>query len=83
MVRGINHAKANEGKAWIVDSHRAKGVFSTEIQEYIASDVFPRFAEIGIKYFIPISLHLSLSSSRTDAVTTTVFTGITFSVTYL
>jgi hypothetical protein len=55
MVRGINHAKANEGKAWIVDSHKAKGVFSPEIQEYIASDVFPRFVEIGIKYFIPIT----------------------------
>jgi len=55
MVQGVNHAKANGGKAWIVDSHKAKGVFSAEIQKFIETEVFPTFAEIGIKYFMTIN----------------------------
>lgn len=55
LVRGVNQAKANGGQAWIVDSHKAKGGFSQEIQDYIKSDVFPTFAKIGIKYFMAIN----------------------------
>ncbi len=55
LIRGINHAKANNVHAWIVDSHKAKGVFSPEIQKFIASEVFPAFAKIGIKYFMTIT----------------------------
>jgi len=51
LIRGVEHAKANNVHAWIVDSHKAKGVFSPEIQDFIASKVFPVFAKIGIKYF--------------------------------
>jgi hypothetical protein len=54
LVQGVNYAKANGGQAWIIDSHSAKGVFSNEIHELIASDVLPTFAEIGIKYFMTI-----------------------------
>jgi len=55
LIRGVEHAKANNVHAWIVDSHKAKGVFSPEIQDFIASEVFPVFAEIGIKYFMTIN----------------------------
>ena len=54
LKKGVPYAKANSGRAWIVDSSKAKGVFSQEIQEFIGSDVFPAFAENGIKYFITI-----------------------------
>lgn len=54
LVTGLDHAKANGGVAWIVDSSDAKGVFSQEIQNFIGSDVFPAFAKNGIKYFITI-----------------------------
>lgn len=55
LVKGLNHAKANGGIAWIVDSHTAKGVFSPEIQKFIETDVFPAFAANGIKYFLAIN----------------------------
>lgn len=55
LVKGVNHAKANGGQAWIVDSRKAKGAFSPEIQNFIDSDVFPTFAKIGIKYFMTIN----------------------------
>ena len=51
---GLTHAKANGGVAWIVDSSDASGVFKKEIQDFIGSDVFPAFANNGIKYFITI-----------------------------
>ncbi len=62
LVEGLNHAKAHNGQAWIVDSSSAKGVFSQEIQKFIESDIFPAFLENGIKYFITIN-------SKTDPVT--------------
>ncbi|OQY00101.1 MAG: hypothetical protein B6I20_09205 [Bacteroidetes bacterium 4572_117] len=55
MIHGVNYAKANNAQAWIVDSHKATGVFSPEIQKFIESDVFPTFAKIGIKYFMTIN----------------------------
>jgi len=55
LVHGLNHAKANGAVAWIVDSSKAIGVFSKEIQEYIGSDIFPAFSKNGIKYFITIT----------------------------
>ncbi len=55
LVKGVKHSKANGGRAWIVDSSSAKGVFAPEIQEFIGSDVFPAFAQNGVKYFITIS----------------------------
>jgi len=55
LIKGVNHSKANGGVAWIVDSHRATGVFSQEIQKFIETDIFPTFASIGIKYFMTIN----------------------------
>ena len=55
LIKGVNHAKANGVQAWIVDSHKATGVFSKEIQDFIATDVFPTFASIGVKYFMTIN----------------------------
>lgn len=54
LIKGVNYAKANNGVAWIVDSSTAKGAFSSEIQNFIGTDIFPTFAKIGIKYFITI-----------------------------
>jgi hypothetical protein len=45
----------NGAKAWIVDSSKATGTFSQEIQEFIGTDVFKAFAGAGIKYFITIN----------------------------
>jgi hypothetical protein len=59
MVKGLKHAKANGGVAYIVDSSSAKGAFSQEIQSFINSDVFPAFAKNGIKYFITITSQIS------------------------
>ncbi len=55
FLKGIEYAQAHKGIAWIVDSSRAKSVFSKDIQDFIASDVFPMFYKIGIRYFLTIS----------------------------
>jgi hypothetical protein len=55
LVKGLSHARANGGQAWIVDSSRAKGVFSQEIQAFIDTDIFPALAGAGIRYFITIT----------------------------
>jgi hypothetical protein len=59
LVKGVNHARAHKGIAWIVDSSQAVGTFSQEIQDFIGSDVFPSFAKIGVKYFITITSKVS------------------------
>lgn len=65
LVKGVNHAKANGGIAWIVDSSQAKGSFSQEIQMFIGTDIFPTFAKIGIKYFITINSQVSAVTKMT------------------
>lgn len=55
IKKGLPYAKSNNGKAWIVDSSEAKGAFSQEIQDFIASTVFKKFSENGIKFFITIT----------------------------
>ena len=62
LVRGLNYAKQNGGRAWVVDSSRANGLFSDEIQKFIGTDVFPAFAKSGIKYFATISSKSSLTN---------------------
>lgn len=62
ILEGCRHAKKNAGIAWIVDTSKASGVFSQEIQNLIESHVFPTFQKIGVKYFITIK-------SRVDALT--------------
>jgi len=65
LVKGLNWARARRGQAWIVDSSKAKGAFSAEIQEFIGSDVFPSFAQSGIKYFITINSEVSTITNMT------------------
>jgi hypothetical protein len=65
LNKGLKHAKAHGGVAYIVDSGTAKGVFSQEIQSFIDSDVFPAFAKGGIKYFITITSQVSSVTKMT------------------
>ncbi len=59
LIKGVDYAKAHGAVAWIVDSSKAEGAFSMEIQNFIGSDIFPGFAKAGIKYFITISSKVS------------------------
>jgi hypothetical protein len=54
LKTGVAHAKAHGARAWVVDSSKAKGAFSPEIQKLIETEVFKAFAAAGIKYFITI-----------------------------
>lgn len=54
MVSGYHHARAHHAVAWIADGSDAKGVFSQEIQDHIAQEVFKAFVGIGIRYFISV-----------------------------
>lgn len=67
LVRGVNHAKSRNVVAWVVDSSKAEGAFSEEIQAFIASDVFPTFAKIGVKFFISINSTVSMVTQKTVA----------------
>jgi hypothetical protein len=67
LVKGVRHAKANGGRAWIVDSSSAEGAFSSQIQQFIGSEVFPAFVSNGIKYFITINSRVSLQAKDTVA----------------
>jgi hypothetical protein len=62
LDKGLSYAKAHNGQAWIVDSSKAKGNFTTECQNCIASDIFPSFAKSGIKYFITIKSGSALTN---------------------
>jgi len=55
LEKGLQHAIANRGHAYIVDNSMAKGAFSQEIQGFIGTDVFPAFAKGGIKYFLTVA----------------------------
>jgi hypothetical protein len=55
LEKGLKHAIANRGHAYIVDNSMAKGAFTQDIQAFIGTDVFPAFAKGGIKYFITVA----------------------------
>ncbi len=61
LVKGVAHAKLNKAQAWIVDSSKASGAFSPDINKLIADEVFPTFAKIGIKYFITVTSQSALT----------------------
>lgn len=65
-VKGVNHARLNGVKAWIVDSHKANGFFKAEIQEFIATHIFPTFASIGVKYFMTINAENAATKMTVD-----------------
>jgi hypothetical protein len=52
--RGLAWARAAGARAWVVDSSRAKGCFSPEVQEFIGRTAFPQFAAAGIRHFITV-----------------------------
>lgn len=54
LIKGLPFAKSHGGKAWIIDSSKAKGVFPQDIQQYIGSDILPAFNRNGIKFLITI-----------------------------
>lgn len=54
LVKGLGFARAHGGRAWIVDSSKAKGAFSQDVQTFIGEQLFKEFARAGIRYFIPI-----------------------------
>lgn len=54
LIKGVAFAKAHGAIAWIVDSSTAVGVFTQDIQNFIATDIFPTFVANNIKYFITI-----------------------------
>jgi hypothetical protein len=67
LIDGVAYAKANGGRAWIVDSSTAEGAFSDEIQEFIGKEIFPTFKAAGIQYFITINSKVSFTAQDTVA----------------
>ncbi len=67
MVKGLNHAKKNNGVAWIVDSKNAIGAMPKFMIDLIDTKVFPAFVKNGIKYFITISSGASKIANKTIA----------------
>ncbi len=67
LVKGVGFARTRKAVAWIVDSIKAVGTFSQEIQDFIGTDVFPAFAGIGVKYFITINSKVSALTKMTVA----------------
>lgn len=54
LDKGLNFAKANRGRAWIVDSSKATGYFPREVQA-ILDEVFETFSKNGISHFLTIT----------------------------
>jgi hypothetical protein len=54
LEKGLRHAVANRGRAYIVDHSQAKGAFIKEIQEFIETEVNPAFVKAQIKYFLSV-----------------------------
>jgi hypothetical protein len=65
MVKGLKASSSRKGRAWIVDSRNAKGVFSDEIQAYIGASVFKDFMAHGVKFFITIRSKVSTTTNLT------------------
>jgi hypothetical protein len=54
LLKGLSHAKANNGHAYIVDSSTARGAFLPEVQLLIETEVFPAYAKAGIRWFLTV-----------------------------
>ena len=65
LVKGVSFARTNKVVAWVVDSSKAVGTFSQDIQNFIGKDVVPTFAKIGVKYFITINSKTSMLRKMT------------------
>ncbi len=67
LMKGLAYGKAHNVVAWIVDSSKAVGTFSQEIQDFIGTDVFPAFARGGVRYFITINSKVRALTKMTVA----------------
>ena len=54
LEKGVAWARVHGGRAWVVDSSKAKGAMPAEVQKLIETQVFKTFASIGVKYFVTI-----------------------------
>ena len=61
FVKGINHAKASQARAWILDTSAASGPFSAEVETMIAENRFPALAWVGARWWVEIDPTLSAS----------------------
>jgi hypothetical protein len=62
LLKGLPHAKANNGNAYIVDSSTARGAFLPEIQRLIETEVFPAYAMAGIRWFLTVKSDSQLTN---------------------
>ncbi len=62
LSKGLKHARAHRGRAWVMDATNARGAFPRDIQELIETEVFKAFAANGIKYFITIKSASALTN---------------------
>jgi len=60
--KGLNMVKIHKSKALIIDSSKAKGVFSMEIQNFTKDVVYPAEVKLGLKYFITIDSESALTN---------------------
>ena len=65
LIKGLNYAKANYAKAWIVDASKATGLFKQSQIDIIDNEIFPVFAKNDIKYFITIKPETSIFTELT------------------
>lgn len=70
FVKGINHARASQFKAWIFDGSQAQGSFGPEVQSMIDQDRFPALAWAGAKYFFTVDAAASEVSVDPDTADT-------------
>ena len=54
LEKGVANAKAQGGRAWVMDASKAKGAFPSDVQKLIEAEVLPTFAKIGVKYFFTV-----------------------------
>lgn len=70
FVKGINHAKASQGRAWIFDGSQSTGSFNAEIQGMIEHDRFAALAWVGAKYYFDVDPAVAEVAPNGDAATT-------------
>lgn len=70
FVKGINHAKASQGKAWIHDSHAVAGAYPADVQEMVDRDRFAALGWTGAQFFItinPSATEVKITQAGSDA----------------
>lgn len=55
FVKGINHSKASQGKAWIYNADGVAGTYPADVQEMVDRDRFAALGWTGSKYFITVN----------------------------